>query len=148
MNSSIKHILKKYLKFYKVRHRFSPNLFQRQQMLSSFYYENRGTDDLPYIADTGLKVFSQFEEDGKLLFIFSVLGMTNKTFIEFGADDGHVAVAVHDELGFATVYQKLFAHMNCHRVTNGCIFVGADLLGPRKANCIADELFDDGVHNA
>jgi hypothetical protein len=33
-------------------------------------------------------VFSQFEEDGKLLYIFSVIGMDNKTFIEIGSDDG------------------------------------------------------------
>jgi len=43
---------------------------------------------LPPIAETGFRVFSQFEEDGMLLFIFSVLGMTNKVFVEIGSDDG------------------------------------------------------------
>ncbi|NQU52664.1 MAG: hypothetical protein HQ522_09010 [Bacteroidetes bacterium] len=44
--------------------------------------------ELPSINDTGFRVYSQFEEDGKLLFIFSVIGMTHKTFVEIGSDDG------------------------------------------------------------
>lgn len=44
--------------------------------------------ELPSLDDSGFRVFSQFEEDGKLLFIFSILGMENKRFIEIGADDG------------------------------------------------------------
>jgi len=40
------------------------------------------------LNETGYRVFSQFEEDGKLLFIFSVIGMSNKTFVEIGSDDG------------------------------------------------------------
>ncbi|MCP4313216.1 MAG: hypothetical protein GY790_18305 [Bacteroidetes bacterium] len=44
--------------------------------------------DLPSFNDTGFRVFSQFEEDGKLLYIFSILGMKNKTFVEIGSDDG------------------------------------------------------------
>jgi hypothetical protein len=43
---------------------------------------------LPPVRDTGFRVFSQFEEDGKLLFIFSVLGMEHKSFVEIGSDDG------------------------------------------------------------
>jgi len=44
--------------------------------------------NLPNFNDTGLKVFSHFEEDGKLLYIFSLLGMTNKTFVDIGSNDG------------------------------------------------------------
>ncbi len=43
---------------------------------------------MPTISETGFRVFSRFETDGMLLFIFSVPGMTNKTFVEIGSDDG------------------------------------------------------------
>ena len=88
MNSGIKHILKKYLKFYKVRHRLKLNIRIRQHTLMEYYQAKMAADDLPDIQDTGLKIFSQFEEDGLLLYVFSLIGMTNRTFIEFGSDDG------------------------------------------------------------
>ena len=88
MKSSLKHILKKYLKYYKIRYRFSLQLWKRQQMLVMHYKRLKESGDLPIIQDTGLKVFSQFEEDGMLLYIFALLEMSNKTFIEFGSDDG------------------------------------------------------------
>ena len=44
--------------------------------------------ELPSLKDTGFRVYSQFEEDGLLLFIFSVIGMNCKTFVEIGSDDG------------------------------------------------------------
>lgn len=40
------------------------------------------------LNETGFRVFSQFEEDGKLLFIFATIGEGSKTFIEIGSDDG------------------------------------------------------------
>ena len=88
MISGIKHILKKYLKFYKVRHRLKLNIRVRQHTLMEYYQAKMVSDDLPDIQDTGLKIFSQFEEDGLLLYVFSLIGMTNRTFIEFGSDDG------------------------------------------------------------
>jgi hypothetical protein len=57
-------------------------------MLVMHYKRLKESGDLPIIQDTGLKVFSQFEEDGMLLYIFALLEMSNKTFIEFGSDDG------------------------------------------------------------
>jgi hypothetical protein len=56
--------------------------------LFHYYADAARKKELPPLADTGFKVFSQFEEDGKLLFIFSVIGMGNKTFVEIGAADG------------------------------------------------------------
>ena len=57
-------------------------------MLTMHYQKLKKDDNLPHIQDTGLKVFSQFEEDGMLLYIFSLLEMPTKSFIEFGSDDG------------------------------------------------------------
>src|SRR5690242_15644776 len=36
----------------------------------------------------GLRVFSQFEEDGLLLAIFAAIGVTNRVFVDLGASDG------------------------------------------------------------
>jgi len=52
------------------------------------YLECKQNGSLPPIAETGFKVFSQFEEDGYLLYIFSLIGSGSKTFIEIGANDG------------------------------------------------------------
>ena len=88
MLSYFKHILKKYFIILKVRRRFSPEVQISQRKLFHYYSERAKSGDVPSLADTGFRVFSQFEEDGILLFIFSVIGMGSKTFIEIGADDG------------------------------------------------------------
>ena len=59
-----------------------------KQLSLKNHYQNLPIELLPNISSTGLKCFSQFEEDGKLLFLFSLLGMDQKTFVEFGSDDG------------------------------------------------------------
>jgi hypothetical protein len=84
----IKHYLKKYLKYYKVKGKISLKVNFQQLRLVEHYQALREDNALPSIDDTGLKIFSQFEEDGKLLFLFSLLEMSNRTFIEFGSDDG------------------------------------------------------------
>ena len=43
---------------------------------------------LPRIKDVGFRVFSQTDEDGILLFLFGVIGATNKTCLEICAGDG------------------------------------------------------------
>ena len=40
------------------------------------------------LDQVGFRTFSQFEEDGILLYLFTVLGASNRTFIEIGAADG------------------------------------------------------------
>ncbi len=84
----LKHYLKKYLKYYKVRGRMSLNVNLQQQRLYLHYQDLQKEGALCSIQDTGLRVFSQFEEDGMLLFLFALLDMPNRTFIEFGSDDG------------------------------------------------------------
>jgi hypothetical protein len=85
---NLKALLKKYLLIYKVRERLSPNVSIQQVALYNAYRRDKLNGYVPAIEETGFRVFSQFEEDGKLLFIFSLLGMTHKTFVEIGADDG------------------------------------------------------------
>jgi hypothetical protein len=84
----IKNFLKDHLLFLRVKDRFSPSVQISQRHLYHHYQELAKRHELPPLAQTGYKVFSQFEEDGKILLIFSILGMNNKTFIEIGSDDG------------------------------------------------------------
>lgn len=84
----IKQLLKKYFLILKVRNRFSAQVQISQRHLFHYYQELVQNNRAPSLRDTGFRVFSQFEEDGKLLFIFSVLGMGNKLFIDIGSDDG------------------------------------------------------------
>jgi hypothetical protein len=46
---------------------------------------------LPEVWDTGLRVFSEFDEDGVLLFLLSVGGMGGRRFVDIGAGDGITA---------------------------------------------------------
>jgi hypothetical protein len=84
----LKNFLKKHFLISKIRNRFNPAVQITQRQLFLQYREQALSNKLPSLKDTGFRVFSQFEEDGLLLFIFSVIGMTHKTFIEIGADDG------------------------------------------------------------
>lgn len=83
-----KNFLKDKLLIAKIRNRFIPSVQIAQRQLFHQYQLQARQNSLPPIAQTGFKVFSQFEEDGKLLYIFSIIGMDNKVFIEIGSDDG------------------------------------------------------------
>ncbi|MEN8156364.1 MAG: hypothetical protein ABFS10_05385 [Bacteroidota bacterium] len=84
----IKNLLKDRFLITKIRNRFIPSVQISQRKLFHYYQDKTKTGDLPALSDTGFRVFSQFEEDGKLLFIFSVIGMKSKVFVEIGSDDG------------------------------------------------------------
>ncbi|MFT4771638.1 MAG: hypothetical protein ACJAZC_001223 [Cryomorphaceae bacterium] len=88
MKSRIKNFLKDRFLILKIRNRFNPSVQIGQRQMFLQYREQAGKDELPSISETGFRVFSQFEEDGMLLFIFSVLGMEKKVFVEIGSDDG------------------------------------------------------------
>lgn len=88
MKQLIKNFLKDKLLILKIRNKFSAAVQVQQRQLFLHYRKCMTENTLPKLADTGFRVFSQFEEDGKLLYIFSVIGMTNKTFVEIGSDDG------------------------------------------------------------
>ena len=58
-------------------------LMQQYRLLASF-----GTDRLPALADVGFRKYFQFEEDGILLYIFSLVPPVNRTCVEICAGDG------------------------------------------------------------
>jgi mRNA-degrading endonuclease HigB of HigAB toxin-antitoxin module len=52
-------------------------------------------EEMPKLKDVGFKVYSQFEEDGLLLYIFSVIGTVNKKVLEICAGDGIECMAAN-----------------------------------------------------
>jgi hypothetical protein len=88
MKELIRHFLKDHLLIFKVRNRFQPSTQIAQRQLFHYYRDCLRKNEVPPLTETGFRVFSQFEEDGKLLFLFSIIGMENKTFVEIGSDDG------------------------------------------------------------
>jgi hypothetical protein len=54
-----------------------------------------GPGEMPSFRDVGFKVHSQFEEDGILLYIFSVIGTTNKRVVEICAGNGSECMAAN-----------------------------------------------------
>jgi hypothetical protein len=45
-------------------------------------------EPLPSVWETGLRVFSQYDEDGVILFLLAVLGTGTRRFVDLGAADG------------------------------------------------------------
>jgi hypothetical protein len=60
------------------------NLIQQYRLLAA-----KGREWLPGLKDVGFRKYSQFEEDGILLYIFSLIPPINRTCVEICAGDGH-----------------------------------------------------------
>lgn len=60
------------------------------QMALKFIYQGmlKSGATLPCFDEVGFKIFSQADEDGILLYIFSLIGTTNKSCVEICAGDG------------------------------------------------------------
>ena len=58
-------------------------LMQQYRLLAS-----RGTEWLPDLKDVGFRRYSEFEEDGILLYVFSLVPPINRTCVEICAGDG------------------------------------------------------------
>lgn len=84
----VKHYLKKYLKYYNVRHRLSRQEREKQISFVRRIQTEASSNTLSTLSENGFRNFSQFEEDGLILYLFSLLPSAKKTFVEFGADDG------------------------------------------------------------
>jgi len=84
----IKNLIKHHFSGILHKDKLSPEVQLHQKQLEMKYFECKSNQQFPDIKETGFKVFSQFEEDGYLLYIFSLIGHGSKTFIEIGANDG------------------------------------------------------------
>jgi len=117
MKSYFKHLLKKYFLYYYIKERFHPSVQIKQRELYLNYRAALKNGDLPKLEETGFRVFSQFEEDGKLLFLFSLLGMNKPIFIEFGSDDGVNSNSAN--LFFHFAWNGLFLDGNAKAIERG-----------------------------
>lgn len=83
----IKNLIKKYFYILFVGKKLSPAVQIKQIQLYQYYQDKKEQRKLPLFNTTGFKNFSQFEEDGLLLYIFSIIGMGSKTFVDIGSND-------------------------------------------------------------
>ena len=77
----LKHYIKKYLRYYFVKDKLSKNETDRQKEWSSNYQLSYSKGELSSLSSLGYKVFSQYEEDGLLLYLFSLLHFSKTTFV-------------------------------------------------------------------
>ena len=80
-----------------------------------------------------LSIFSQNGEDGILLYIFSIIGTTSKTFIEFGVEDGKECNTAN--LSINHNWKGLLIDGSDKNVTEGLKFY-ASCCGDKKQNVI------------
>ncbi len=117
LNSILKNIFNSRLYYLMVYDRLAPAVGIQQRMLFHHYRDCAVAGVLPGIENTGYRVFSQFEEDGKLLYILSVIGMKTRCFVEIGSDDGINSNSAN--LYFHFGYHGLFADGNKRAINRG-----------------------------
>ncbi len=76
--------------------------------------------EVPSLRETGFRVFSQFEEDGLLLFIFAMIGTASERFIEIGANDGINSNCANLAINFG--WHGLFVDANRPAIKRGMRF--------------------------
>lgn len=113
----LKNLIKRYFLILKVRNRFSAGVQIAQRQLYLYYQDKINSGKPIPVTDTGFRVFSQFEEDGLLLYIFSVIGMGSKTFVEIGSDDGVNSNCAN--LAFNFGWSGLFIDSNATSISRG-----------------------------
>jgi len=116
----IKHIIKKYFQVLWMRHKYSPEIQIALRQLFHFYHLNFPEKDKINLANSGFRVFSQFEEDGKILFILACIGIKSYSFIEIGSDDGLNSNCANLALNFG--FHGLFIDGNTRSVDRGKYF--------------------------
>ncbi len=86
ISSSVRKEILLTLDEYLERKQKSGNTLQISQQI--LFNQYRDSSNFPNFPDSGFSVYSQDNEDGILLEIFSKIGFLNKTFIEIGAGNG------------------------------------------------------------
>lgn len=100
-----------------VKEKLYPEVGIQQRLLYHHYCDCMRSGSLPGIENTGFRVFSQFEEDGKLLYILALTGMKTKRFVEIGSDDGINSNCAN--LYFHFGYHGLFIDSNPASISRG-----------------------------
>jgi hypothetical protein len=95
----------------------SPQVKINQRSLYHFYRQAISQGSRFPLSNTGFRVYSQFEEDGILLYIFAALGMVHQTFIDIGASDGINSNCANLAVNFG--WRGLFIDGNKERIERG-----------------------------
>ncbi|HEX5185545.1 MAG TPA: hypothetical protein VFV86_01530, partial [Nitrososphaeraceae archaeon] len=85
-----------------------------------YFYQNENNLSKTSLSDVGFRVFSQFEEDGKILYILAKIGIKNYSFIDIGSDDGLNSNCANLALNFQ--WNGLFIDANKFSVSRGIYF--------------------------
>lgn len=95
------------------------------QVLLSMQYRNILAQKmpLPKLADVGFRVYSQTDEDGIILFLFSVIGATNKIFVEIGTGNGVECNCANLAINFG--WHGLFIDGDSKAIASGIKFYGS-----------------------
>ncbi len=78
----------------------------------------------PSIWDTGFRVFSEYDEDGVIHFLLSVVGTGSRRFVDIGAGDG-VHASNCANLAFNLGFHGVFVEADEQSVANGKAMYGA-----------------------
>lgn len=113
----IKRFLKDKFLIAKIRNKVNPLIQIKERELFHYYHDLAKKNELIPVSETGFRVFSQDEEDGKLLYVFSIIGMENKIFVEIGSDDGINSNSANLYFNFG--WQGLFIDSNCESINRG-----------------------------
>ena len=100
----------------------SPATKIAQRRLYHYYRNLAASGTVPSLSETGFRCFSQFEEDGKLLFIFAVLGIAAGNFVDIGASDGINSNCANFALNFG--WRGAFIDANPDKINRGREFYG------------------------
>ena len=104
------------------RAKTSPETKVAQRHLYHYYRSMVLSGSVPSLQDTGFRCFSQFEEDGKLLFIFAALGISTGTFVDIGAADGINSNCANLALNFG--WCGVFIDGDARNISRGIDFYG------------------------
>lgn len=97
--------------------RYSPEVKIAQRHLQHFYRCAIAKGHRFQISDTGFRNFSQFDEDGILLYLFAAIGAPHKTFVDIGAGDGINSNCANLAINFG--WNGLFIDGNPENIARG-----------------------------
>jgi hypothetical protein len=102
----------------------SPSIQLGQRMLYNFYRHSISQGGRFQLSETGFRVYSQFEEDGILLYIFAAIGIEHRTFIDIGSGDGINSNCANLAVNFG--WRGLFIDGNPMNIERGKAYYAAN----------------------
>lgn len=102
------------------RSKSSPSVKIAQRSLFAYYQQSIRSGMKFELKDMGFRNYSQFEEDGLLLYIFASIGTTNRTFVDIGSGNGINSNCANLAINFG--WDGLFIDGNNKNIMNGRLF--------------------------